>query len=75
MLEGRGGVGVESRSQVSRASTFNKWVVKNRGVSGWERRGHLGFKIFTVTACMLVCVFLWIGPYIAYYFILCDAGD
>lgn len=41
---------------MSRAVTFDKWVVKNRGVSGWERRGHLGSKISTVTACVLVCV-------------------
>lgn len=54
MLEGSGGVGVEGRSQVSRAFTFDKWVVKNRGVSGWERRGHLGSKIFTVNS-MYAC--------------------
>lgn len=71
-----GDTGVEGRSQVSRAVTFDKWVVRNSGVSGGERRGHLGSKIFTITACIFTCMSSFeIWPYMVYYFILCDAGD
>jgi hypothetical protein len=62
---------------VSRAVSFDKWVVGNSRVSGWERRGHLGSKVVTITAaCLFVCMSSFgFWSYVAYYFILCDAGD